>query len=94
MGTKRKTKVETRYITKYALTKGIHKIEVVVRTDGTTVQAPWSPVKVPFYGKTGVHDFPTLKEARAHVETLRARKIASLHRKIKKIENLRIKVVR
>jgi len=89
--------VEKRWISKSALTKGVRcaylspssfdpRYLAECREDGTRPSANG------FYEKAGRYDFATREEALAHAEALRAKKIASLERQLKKVRELKIKV--
>lgn len=77
----------TIYVTKYALTHGIFRQEAEeTETDGMAcVKGSPGAMRQYFHGKDWHH---TLDAAVAHAELMRAKKIASLKKAIKKLEEM------
>ena len=87
---------ETVYITKYALSQGILKVEAeVVSDDGDMIS--WRPegkytLRQYFHGR-GRDWHTTLESAMKRAEDMRLRKVASLNKQLHKIATTAIQVV-
>jgi len=79
----------TAWITKYALTSGVQKVEAKLCAPDMISVVQESGFSNVFYGKEW-HTTPAA--AAAHVEIMRARKIASLKKDLEKLENMKIEV--
>ena len=73
----------TMWMSKYALTKGVQRVEARQLGNSDYYKVNGFPVL-----KLGLNIFSTQKEAFAKAETLRQNKIASLCRKLDKLEDL------
>ena len=81
------------WVTKYALTQGIFSMEGKVSKDTPSVVAQVN-VKYPFvFALKGVDWHETLEEAVDQAEKMRLKKIKSLQKQIKKLENIKFVTV-
>ena len=79
------------WVTKYALTKGIMKIEGEICND---LDANMFSFETDYTHSVFKNEwFQTEAEALAHVEIMRKKKIASLTKQINKITNQKIKII-
>ena len=86
---------ETVYITKYALSQGILKVEAEIVSGGTMIS--WRPegkytLRQYFHGR-GRDWHTTLESAMKRAEDMRLRKVASLNKQLHKIATTAIQVV-
>lgn len=74
----------TVWVTKYALTRGIYQAEATTYSGGKYAQIAgnWSSFKL------STDAFKTEAEAKTNAEARRKKKIASLRKQIKKLQNL------
>ncbi len=85
---KRVDEQRTVYITKYALTKGILEERALIfsNSDGKMIRFKAGGYDT-YYHTPDWH--PTMEQAVTHAEWMRARKIASLEKSLKKMEALK-----